>query len=120
MPPTRGTERGRPKKPINTARPSRAEHHRRHGGEIVDVDLDEIGQPVLGRELLEIDRRGDADRKAQREADEEHQEGAGDRAGEPGALGEAAVGVEEQLPVERRVHQAFGRHGVEGLDLGLA
>ena len=45
-----------------------AEDDRGHGGEIVDVDLDELGQSVLGREFLEIDRRRDADRQAEQQA----------------------------------------------------
>ena len=101
-------ERGgsrQPEKAEEQRKAEQTEHHRRHGGEIVDVHLDEVGQPVLRRELLKIDGGGDADGKAQREADDQHVEGAGDRAGEPGALREAAVGVEEQLPVERRVHE---------------
>jgi hypothetical protein len=42
-----------------------AEDDRRHRGEVVDVDLDQVGPAVLRRELLEVDRRGDADRERQ-------------------------------------------------------
>ena len=43
-----------------------AEDDRGHRGEIVDIHLDELGQPVLRREFFEIDRRRDADRQAER------------------------------------------------------
>ncbi len=46
-PPTRGAERGRPKKLMNTASAEQAEDDRGHRGEIVDVDLDEVGEAVL-------------------------------------------------------------------------
>ena len=40
---------------MKIARPEDAEHDRRHRGQIVDVDLDQVGQPVPGGELLEVD-----------------------------------------------------------------
>ena len=58
------------------------EHDRRHGGEIVDVDLDDLGQPVLRRELLEIDRGRDADRKTEDQRHEQRQGRADQRARE--------------------------------------
>ena len=42
-----------------------AEHDRGHGGQIVDVDLDQVGEAVLGRELLEIEGGRDAGGHAQ-------------------------------------------------------
>ena len=44
--------------------PEQTEHDRRHRGEVVDVHLDQVRPAIPRRELLEIDRRGDADRKA--------------------------------------------------------
>ena len=55
--------------------------------------------------------------KLKQEADEQRVERAGDGARQPCAFREAAVGVEEQLPVERRAHQALGLQRVEGFDL---
>ncbi len=50
---------------MNTARPEQAEHDRRHGRQVVDVDLDEVRPAVLVSELFEINRRGHADRERQ-------------------------------------------------------
>ena len=50
------------------------EHDRRHGSQIVDVDLDQVGEAVLRRELLEIDRGADTDRQADQQADEQQPE----------------------------------------------
>ena len=35
-----------------------AEHDRRNGRQVVDVDLDDVGHEVLRRELLEVNRGG--------------------------------------------------------------
>ena len=69
-PPTSGAERGMPKKFRNIARPEQAEHDRRHGREVVDVHLDEVGPAVARRELLEVDggRNPDGERQQQRHA----------------------------------------------------
>ena len=51
-PPTIEAERGMPTKLMKIGEAEQAEHDRRHGGEVVDVDLDEVGQRFLRRELL--------------------------------------------------------------------
>jgi hypothetical protein len=91
MPPTSGAERGSPNQPDEHREAQQAEDDRGHGGEVVDVDLDEVGPAVLRRELLEIDRRGDPDREAQQEADQQRDRSRTSRrcAGEPGELGKA-------------------------------
>ena len=106
MPPTSGAERGRPKKPRNTARPSKPEHDGRHSREVVDVDLDQVGQPVRRREFLQINRRGDAHGEGNQETDEQRIERADNSTGQTGLLRKATVRVHEQLPVERRADQS--------------
>jgi hypothetical protein len=59
-----GAERGRPKNLEEDGEAQQAEDDRGHGGQVVDVDLDQVGPAVLGRELLEIDRRRDAERES--------------------------------------------------------
>ncbi|GMU46291.1 MAG: hypothetical protein AMXMBFR26_10730 [Porticoccaceae bacterium] len=46
-------------------KPQQAEDDRGHGGEVVDVDLDEIRPAVLRRELFQVDRRRYPQRKRQ-------------------------------------------------------
>ena len=70
-PPTSGADRGRPNDLEEDREAEQAEDDRGHRGEVVDVDLDQVGEPVLRRELLEVDRGGDADREADQEADEQ-------------------------------------------------
>src|SRR3546814_12473287 len=61
--------------------------------DLVDVHLDEVGPPVLRRELLEVDRRHHAEGKGQRDGDEQRVEGADGGAENAGARGVAAVAV---------------------------
>src|SRR5690606_12852305 len=91
-----------------------------HGREIVDIDFDEIDPAVPGRKLLQIDRRGDSDRKADQEADQQRVERADDRARQPGKFREAAVGVEEQARVEGPGNDALPGEFVEPADLLVA
>ena len=73
---------------------------RGHGGEVVDVDLDEVGQPVLRRELLEIDRGGDADRQRQHEDDQHHVERAESGDADAGSFRTAGGAEGEEAGVE--------------------
>ena len=77
-----------------------AEHDRRHGREVVDVDLDEVGPAIARRELLEIDRRRDAERERQRQRHEQHEERADRRAPDAGELGIAGIAAREEVAVE--------------------
>ena len=99
-PPTSGAERGKPNTLMNSASPSKPEHDRRHGGEVVDVDLDQVGPAIARRELFEIDRRRNAERKRQRERDEQHEERADRRAPDARELGIARIAAREEVAIE--------------------
>ena len=77
-PPTSGGRTRQAKEVDEHGKAEQAEHDRRHGCQIVDVDLDEIGKSRLLGELLEIDRGGDADRQRQKQHDHHHVERADD------------------------------------------
>ena len=58
-------DRPRKSRPKNSTRMSETEQavdDRWHAGQVGDVDLDDAGEPVVGRVLLEVDRGADADR----------------------------------------------------------
>ena len=78
----------------------KAEDDRRHGGEVVDVDLDEVGQQVLGREFLQVDRGGDAERHRQQQHGEHHEQRADHGDADAGRLRMARSAVGEQAGVE--------------------
>ena len=77
-----------------------AEDDRGHGGQVVDVDLDQVGPAVLRRELLQIDRGGDAERHGQQQHGHHHEERADQRDADAGRLRLARVAVGEQAGVE--------------------
>lgn len=70
------------------------------GRQIVDVDLDEIRPAASAGKLLEIDRRGDADREGQEQGHEERIEGAHRRAPNPRKLGFARIAAREECGIE--------------------
>ena len=84
-----------------------AEDDRGHGRQVVDVDLDHVGDPVLGRELLEIDRGRDADRHAQDDRHQHHVGRADESTADAGQLGLARVAAGEEERVERSVEPAL-------------
>src|SRR3546814_2168320 len=88
--------------------------------DLVDVHLDEVGPPVLRRELLEVDRRHHAEGKGQRDGDEQRVEGADGGAENAGALGVAAVAVGEEGRVELRLDGAVGGERVHPGDFPVA
>ena len=69
---------------MKTARPSKPNTMEGTCRKIVDVDLDDVGPAVLGRELLQIDGGRDAHGKRDQEADQQCVEGADDGAREAG------------------------------------
>ena len=98
MPPTSGHRARHAEEAEEDRKSQQAEDDRRHGRQIVDVDLDDLGQPVLGRELLEVDRSRDADGKRQGDGHEDHHQRAHDGAEDARLLGLARVAVEEEVP----------------------
>jgi hypothetical protein len=100
-PPTSGADCGRCANWMNTARPEDAEHDRGHRGEVRDVHLDQVGEPVLRREFLEVDRGGHADRQRQRQHHQHHEERAQHRHADARRLGVVGgVGAGDEGPVE--------------------
>ncbi len=67
--------------------PEQAEDDRRHRGEVVDVDFDQVGEAVFRRKLLEVNRGGDADRKRQQESNQQRAQRPHQRAENAGLLG---------------------------------
>ncbi len=47
-----------------------AEDDGRHGGQVVDVDLDQVGEAVARGELFQVHRRGHADREGQQQGNQ--------------------------------------------------
>lgn len=78
------------------------EDDRGNSREIRDIHLDQVGEAVLRREFLEIDRSGDADRQRQHQHHQHHVERAQHRHPDPGLLGAAVRGVraEDEIEVE--------------------
>ena len=91
--------------------------------EVVDIDLDQIGQPVLRRKLLQIDRCRNADRKGKRQDDQHHVQRAECGDADAGGFRTAGGTISEQAGVELLGHCAgFGQlfHPFELLILHLA
>ena len=63
--------RGRPRKDENR-QPKDTVNDRRHGGEVGDVHLDQIGPTVFRREFLKVDRGRDTNRQRQHQDHEHH------------------------------------------------
>ena len=104
-PPTIEAERGRPAKLMKIGETEDTEHDRRHGREIVDVDLDQVGPAVLRRELL-----ADRWRRRRRAARPAAARSASCRASRPGATPMPAVsGWLEAPKVKRPVLKRFWR-----------
>ncbi len=99
-PPTSGAERGNPNDVDEQRETEQAEHDRRHGSEVVDVHLDQIGPAVAPRELLEIDRGRDAERERQEQRHEQHVERADRRAPDARELGIARIAGREEVAIE--------------------
>ncbi len=87
-----------------------AEDDGRHGRQIVDVDLDQIGQFVLRRELLEIDRGGNADRQRQDEHDQHHVDRADNSDAHACRFGPARCTAGEKPRIEALFQNAIGFH----------
>ena len=107
-PPTRGAERGRPKKLMKTARPSRPKTIDGTAARLLMLTSMRSVQPVLRGELLEIDRGGDADRQRQQQHDQHHVERADDGDAHAGGFRPARCAVGEQAGVEVLGHRAVG------------
>src|SRR5690606_25099253 len=75
--------------------------------EVRYVHLDQVGPAVFRRELLEVDRGGDADRQRQHEDHDHHVGRAEDGDAEAGRLGPQFRGIGgcDETPVERYVDQ---------------
>ena len=85
-PPTSGAERGRPKKLMNTARPSRPKTIDGTAARLLMLTSMRSVSRFLRRELLEVDRRRDAERERQHQRDQQHEERADQRAPDAGEL----------------------------------
>src|SRR3546814_16006281 len=94
-----GRRARQPEEAEEDGKTEQTEHDRGHCREIVDVDLDEVRPAVLARELLQVDGGGDADRKADQDADEERVERAD--AGDRKSVGEGKS-VEESVELGGR------------------
>jgi hypothetical protein len=79
---------------------------RRHGREVVDVDLDDVGPAVLRRELFQIDSGHHADRHGDQGGDHQHHGRADHRAQHAGLFRLGRVGVGEEGEVEARLQRA--------------
>ena len=71
-----------------------------HRSQIVDVDLDQFGDPVLRREFLEVDSRRHAERKGQHKADGQRQDRADERTVDTRHLGIARGAAEKEIVAE--------------------
>ena len=68
-------DRSRLRKPYKIYEQCKAEnteHNRWNGGQVGNVDFDQIGPAILRRKLLEINRRSYTDRKRQNKHDQHH------------------------------------------------
>ncbi len=77
-----------------------AEYDRWHRCEIVDADLDQIGQPGLRRELFEIDGGKNADRQTQRQRHQQRQRRANHGAGNSREFRLGTVSNRQEPPVD--------------------
>jgi hypothetical protein len=80
-----------------------AEHDGGHGGQVVDVDLDDLRQAVLWGELFQIDGGGNAEREGQAQGHDHGEERADHCAPDAGKFRLAAGAGGE----EHRVEGAF-------------
>ncbi len=89
----------------------------RHGGEVLHVDLDQPVVPALAvGELLEVHRRGDAERDGQNAVTADHPDSAQDRRARPGGLrrtGEV-YWVNRSRPAGAGRHEGCRRAGPPG------
>jgi hypothetical protein len=77
-----------------------AVNDRRHAGQVGDVDLDDLGQPVLPGVLLQIHARGDAERN-RRQGGHQHDQGGTDQGTEDACLlGPPRREIAEEAPVQ--------------------
>ena len=88
--------------------PQNTKHDGRHGGQVRDIDLDNIGQPVLRREFFQIDRSRNPDGQRQRQHHEHHEQRAQHRYTDPRRLGPLVrgIGAENEAGVECLVKNA--------------
>ncbi|MNT85331.1 hypothetical protein D3C72_2254880 [compost metagenome] len=77
-----------------------AVNNRRHGGEVVDVDLDDRGEAVARRVFFQPDGGADADRNGDQGRDQQHQGRTDHGAQQARQLGLGRVALGEQGAVE--------------------
>ena len=116
-PPTRGAERGRPKKFRKTARPSRPNTIDGTAARLLILTSMTCGEPVLGRKLFEIDGGEHADRQTQNERHEERHGGADQCSADARKFRLAAVAGGKEAPVEVAAHIAEFPEALEEGDL---
>ena len=112
-PPTIGAERGQVQDIEEQRQAEQSEHDRGHGGEVVDVDLDEVGPAVLGGEGLEIDGGEDTERESKRQRHGKGQDRPDYRAQDAGELGLTRIATAEEPRVEARAHLTRAGQGVD-------
>ena len=78
----------------------------RDGGQVVDVDLDQIGPSVLGGKLLQVNGSGHAGRKREQQGDDQGIEAAHQGPTDPRQFRFAGVPIVEESDIEGLAHPA--------------